>query len=53
MNCGILLAWVAVSLITIPLATWLTRRHAVNEHRRAMGEMEDDIRLPDGRINSV
>lgn len=48
-NCGILLGWIGVSLITVSLATWLMRRKAVNEHRRATGEMEGDIRLPDGR----
>ncbi|KAL7419021.1 hypothetical protein Q5752_006706 [Cryptotrichosporon argae] len=34
MNCGILLAWIAVSFITISTATWLMRRKAVNEYWR-------------------
>lgn len=48
-NCGILLGWIAFSMITIPMITYWFRRRSINEHRRAMGEMEDDIRLPDGR----
>lgn len=37
-NLGIILAWIVVSLITVSLATWLTRRGAVNQHRRAKRE---------------
>lgn len=39
-NLGILIAWIVVSLITVPLATWLSRRKAVNLHRKAKGEEE-------------
>ncbi|ORX38840.1 hypothetical protein BD324DRAFT_576967 [Kockovaella imperatae] len=48
MNLGILLAWIALSLITIPLAVWLFRRKAVNAHRRAVAENEYDVNMPDG-----
>lgn len=48
-NCGILLGWIGVSIVTITLATWLYRRKAVNEHAKAMGEHERDLKLPDGR----
>lgn len=37
-NLGILLAWVALSIITISIATWATRRKSVNAHRQAMGK---------------
>lgn len=48
-NCGILLGWIGLSLVTVSLATWLIRRNAVNQHRRDAGEMELDTELPDGR----
>ncbi|KAK1921555.1 hypothetical protein DB88DRAFT_506410 [Papiliotrema laurentii] len=35
-NLGILLGWIGFSFVTISLATWLTRRNSVNEHRREM-----------------
>ncbi|KAK4686647.1 hypothetical protein P7C73_g3478, partial [Tremellales sp. Uapishka_1] len=44
-NIGILLAWIVVSIITIPVATWLFRRDAVNEHRKAVGENEYDEKI--------
>lgn len=50
MNIGILIAWIAVSCITIPLLTWLLRRTAINEHRRNVAENELDTKLPDGRV---
>lgn len=37
-NLGILLAWIALSLITVTLATWLTRRKAVKEYQAAKEE---------------
>ena len=40
MNLGILLAWIALSMITISVATWAFRRRSVNDHRKAVGEME-------------
>lgn len=49
-NLGILLGWIALSLITISVATWIFRRKSVNAHRRAMGERETDEKTPDGRI---
>lgn len=39
-NIGIIIAWIVVSLITVPLATWLTRRKAVKLHQKAKGEEE-------------
>lgn len=39
-NLGILLAWIALSLITVSLATWLGRRKAVNQHRAAKVDQE-------------
>lgn len=39
-NLGILIAWIVVSLITVSLATWLSRRKAVNLHRKAKTEEE-------------
>jgi hypothetical protein len=39
-NIGIVIAWVVVSVITVPLSTWLLRRKAVNLHRKAKGEEE-------------
>ncbi|CAD6581289.1 MAG: hypothetical protein TREMPRED_002975 [Tremellales sp. Tagirdzhanova-0007] len=41
-NLGILLSWVVVSLITIAISTWATRRKAVNAHRQAMVERESN-----------
>ncbi len=49
-NFGILLAWIAVSLCTITISTYLFRRKAVNQHSRAVGELEKDRTLPDGRV---
>jgi hypothetical protein len=46
MHLGILLAWIVLSLITIPLATWLFRRNAVNQHKREIGENEKDVEMP-------
>ncbi|WVQ76068.1 hypothetical protein IAR50_005705 [Cryptococcus sp. DSM 104548] len=43
MNIGILIAWIAVSFITITLGTWLFRRRSVNEHNKAVGENEMDV----------
>lgn len=40
-NLGIVIAWIAVSIITVSLATWLGRRKAVNQHRRALREGSD------------
>lgn len=48
-NLGILLAWIVFSFFTIALVTWLFRRKAVNEHKKAMGEEELERKLPDGR----
>lgn len=42
MNIGILIAWCAVSCITIPIVTWLFRRKAVNAHRQETGENQKD-----------
>lgn len=49
-NCGILVAWIVFSIVTISVATWAVRRKSVNAHRRAMGENEKDTVTPDGRI---
>lgn len=49
-NCGILIAWIVVSIISITVATWLYRRKAVNQHIKAVGEQERDHKLPDGRV---
>jgi hypothetical protein len=49
-NFGILLAWIAVSLCTITISTYLFRRKAVNQHSRSVGELEKDRTLPDGRV---
>lgn len=38
MNLGIIIAWIAVSCITITVATLLIRRKMVNEHKKEMGE---------------
>jgi hypothetical protein len=43
MNLGILLAWIVLSCITIPVATWLFRRKSVNQHRKEVGEVENAI----------
>ncbi|TYJ52218.1 hypothetical protein B9479_007177 [Cryptococcus floricola] len=40
MNLGILIAWIAVSFITISLGTWLFRRQSVNQHNKEVGENE-------------
>jgi len=45
MNLGILVAWIVLSMITIPLATWAFRRGSVNAHRREVGEMEKEDRV--------
>jgi len=37
-NLGILIAWIVVSLITISLGTWVTRRKTVNAHKKEMAE---------------
>jgi hypothetical protein len=49
MNLGILLGWIALSFITIPLATWFVRRKSVNAQRRAKGEEEMVEKSPNGR----
>lgn len=49
-NFGILLAWIVFSCFTIALATWLFRRKAVNEHKKALGEEALEHKLPDGRV---
>ncbi|OCF76878.1 endoplasmic reticulum protein [Kwoniella mangroviensis CBS 8886] len=41
-NLGILLAWIAVNIITITLTTWLFRRKSVNQHNKEVGENELD-----------
>lgn len=40
-NLGIVIAWIVVSIITITLSTWLSRRKAVNQHLRAKREGRD------------
>lgn len=37
-NLGILLAWAVLSLCTITLATWLTRRKSVNAYHASKRE---------------
>ncbi|ORY30405.1 hypothetical protein BCR39DRAFT_564917 [Naematelia encephala] len=49
-NIGILLGWIGLSLVTIPVATWIFRRESVNAHQKAMAETEKDTTTPDGRI---
>ncbi|GMK57815.1 hypothetical protein CspeluHIS016_0406490 [Cutaneotrichosporon spelunceum] len=49
-NFGILLAWIAFSIFTNSLTTYLYRRKAVNEHERDEGGQERDVKLPDGRV---
>jgi hypothetical protein len=51
LNCGILIAWLAVSMITIPLVTWLYRRNAVNEYRREnRGVISEGPAPSDGKL---
>lgn len=38
MNLGIVIAWIVVSIITVILATWLSRRKAVKQHHKALRE---------------
>jgi len=40
---GILIAWIVLSLITISLGTWVTRRKSVNAHHKEMAERRQDI----------
>lgn len=44
-NLGILLAWVAVSFITITLATWLIRRKSVKSHQQEQVEKHSEGRI--------
>lgn len=41
LNFGVLIAWIAVSLVTVPLFQAFVRRRQVREWRRSMGQRSE------------
>lgn len=38
LNAGVLLAWVALSMVTVPLFTWIVRRKDEQEEKKRVEE---------------